>query len=81
MLDGELEDLSASGAFLATGKRHLGNAREGAIEVTLPNGTVSVPVTVVRINDKGIGLRFLGPVAARLPLANFMVERVSRLLH
>jgi uncharacterized protein (TIGR02266 family) len=80
VIDGLVEDVSRSGAFLAANRQlNLGASVELDLELPGETSTVHVTAEVVRVEDesrRGMGLRFLDiALLARRPLANFIMRQ------
>jgi hypothetical protein len=74
VIDGLVEDVSRSGLFLrAPTQAKLGST--AVLDLALPdNERIRITAEVVRVDDDGMGLRFVDERGNRRPLANFMMR-------
>ncbi|MGN6106284.1 MAG: PilZ domain-containing protein [Kofleriaceae bacterium] len=75
VIDGLVEDVSRSGLFLsATNSIRPGTSAE--LDLDLPGeDTLHLMVEVVRVEDRGMGLKFVEQVEPSRPLANFIMRQ------
>jgi hypothetical protein len=75
VVDGLVEDMSRSGLFLRT-PRPIGLGVSTEIDLDLPGQeTLRLTARVVRVDDGGMGLRFIDQDRTRRSLANFIMRQ------